>query len=164
MVVSRQLAKRAQKYDQLERASDHGIGRPGGPTGWRKPRAPSAIGNAARMRRLRKQAPEFHARVMAGELTVNGAVAMAFNPKPKGPTKIMSTAERWEAGLLKPNEAQLLERKWREEFFRSLAPGFTYDDGARGVLVGRAAHIAHLVDQGIHPSFCEYLAAGDDAT
>jgi hypothetical protein len=88
MVDSQQLAKRARIYDAQERASDHGIGRPGGPTGWRKPRAPSAIGNAARMRRLRKQAPALHAKVLAGTITVWEAVAMAgFNrPQQHKPT------------------------------------------------------------------------------
>jgi Phage integrase family len=108
-----QLIKRARIYDAQERASDHGIGHPGGPTGWRKPSAPPATGNAAKLRRLRKLHPELHALCMAGELTVNGAAEMAgFNkpgPKPKSgriPTKIMSISERWEAGLLGANEAQ----------------------------------------------------------
>jgi hypothetical protein len=85
MESKQQLIKRARIYDQIERASDHGIGHPGGPTGWRKPRAPSATGNAARLRRLRKLHPELHAQCMAGELTVSGAATMAgFNrPGPK---------------------------------------------------------------------------------
>jgi hypothetical protein len=65
-----QLIKRARIYDAQERASDHGIGHPGGPTGWRKPRAPPATGAAAKLRRLRKLHPELWRRVMAGELTV----------------------------------------------------------------------------------------------
>src|SRR5262249_24338196 len=71
-----QLIKRAKIHDQLERASDHGIGHPSGPTGWRKPRAPSATGNVARLRRLRMERPELHACVMNGELTVVGATNM----------------------------------------------------------------------------------------
>jgi hypothetical protein len=165
MESKQQLIRRARIYDAQERESDYGIGRPGGPLGFLK-RAPPATGNAAKLRRLRKLHPNLHAKCMAGEITVSGAAEMAgFNrpgPKPKG-HKIMSLSERWEAGLLGANEARQLETKWREEFFRSLAPGFTFDDGVRGTLVGRAAHIAHLVDQGIPASFCEYLAAGDDA-
>lgn len=84
-----QLIERAKIYDQQERASDHGIGRPGGPTGLMKPRAPAATGNAALLRRLRKLCPELHAQVMAGELTVVGAAKMAglikSGPKPRIP-------------------------------------------------------------------------------
>src|SRR5262249_13717056 len=82
-----QRAKRAQIYDRLERASDHGIGHPPGPMGFMKPRAPSATGNAARLRRLRKGHPELHAKVMAGELTVVGAATMAgfFNSPRRKP-------------------------------------------------------------------------------
>jgi hypothetical protein len=95
MVDSKQqLIKRARIYDQLERASDHGIGHPGGPTGWRKPRAPSATGNAARLRRLRKGYPELHAQVMAGELTPYKAATMAgFNP-PKTKPVVNNTITR----------------------------------------------------------------------
>jgi hypothetical protein len=163
-----QLAKRARIYDAQERASDHGPGHPPGPMCMRIQRAPPAVGNVKRLRRLRKQAPAFHALALAGELTISGAFDMAFNrpgQKPKGriPAKIMSLRERWEAGLLGANEARQLETKWREEFFRSLAPGFTFDDGVRGTLSGRAAHIAHLVDHDIPASLCEYWAASNDA-
>jgi hypothetical protein len=160
-----QLIKRARIYDQLERASDHGIGHPGGPTGWRKPRAPPATGAAAKLRRLRKLHPELWRRVMAGELTVGRAATMAFNSKTKGhiPTKIVSLSVRWAAGLLGAAEARQLEKRWREEFFRSREPGFTYDDGVRGTLTGRAAHIAHLVLHDVPASLCEYWAASDDA-
>jgi hypothetical protein len=85
MESKQQLIKRARIYDQLERASDHGIGHPGGPTGWRKPRAPPATGNAAKLRRLRKGHPELHARVMEGELTVGKAATMAGFHTPKKP-------------------------------------------------------------------------------
>jgi hypothetical protein len=80
-----QLIKRARIYDAQERASDHGIGHPGGPTGWRKPRAPPATGAAAKLRRLRKLHPELHARMMAGELSVHRAATMAgfHSPKPE---------------------------------------------------------------------------------
>jgi len=84
MVDSKQRrAKRARIYDQLERASDNGVGHPSGPTGWRKSRAPPATGNAAKLRRLRKGHPELHARVMAGELTVYKAATMAGFHRPK---------------------------------------------------------------------------------
>jgi hypothetical protein len=80
------LIKRAQKYDQYERAADRG--RPGhpGPVGWQKPRPPPATGNAARLRRLRKSFPDLHALCLAGELTITKAIDMAFNrpgPKPQ---------------------------------------------------------------------------------
>jgi hypothetical protein len=71
-------AKRAQAYDQRERASDHG---------WRK-RAPPVTGNAARMRRLRKDYPELHKLVLAGELTVcQAAIAAGFRPNHRGSKK-----------------------------------------------------------------------------
>jgi hypothetical protein len=85
MVSKKNLIKRARIYDETERASDHGIGHPSGPTGWRKPRNPPAIGNAARMRRLRKQAPELHAMVLAGKITVWEAATMAGFHTPKKP-------------------------------------------------------------------------------
>ena len=161
MESKQQLIERAQKYDRQERASDYGVGRPGGPTGLTKPRAPQVNGAAAKLRRLRKLHPELHAQVMAGELTVGKAADMAFNKQI--PTKIMSRWERWEAGLLRADEAHRLEKEWYEEFCRSLAPGFVFDDGARGVLTGRAAHIAHLVKHDIPASLCEYWAGSDDA-
>jgi hypothetical protein len=42
-------------------------------------------------------------------------------------------------------EARALEKDWREEFDRSLALGFTFNDGPGRVLTGWDAHIAHLV-------------------
>jgi hypothetical protein len=51
----------------------------------------------------------------------------------------------WAAGLLGSAEVRALEKDWREEFDRSLAFGFTFNDGPRGTLTGEAAHIAHLV-------------------
>jgi hypothetical protein len=166
MESRQRLIERAQIYDQIERASDHGPGHPPGPMGFLK-RAPPATGNAAKLRRLRKLHPELHAKCMAGEITISKAADMAFNrpgPKPKGhiPTKIMSLSERWEAGLLGKNEARQLEEKWHREFLRSLTPGFTFDDGPRGVLTGREAHIAHLVLHDVPPSLCEYWAATPD--
>jgi hypothetical protein len=80
-----QLIKRARIYDAQERASDYPIGHPGGPTGWRKPRAPPATGAAAKLRRLRKLHPELWRRVMAGELTVGKAATMAGFHTPKKP-------------------------------------------------------------------------------
>jgi hypothetical protein len=70
-------AKHAQAADQRERASDHGIGHPPGPTGWRKPRKPPATGNAAVLRRLRKGFPELHGLVLAGKLTAYQAAVAA---------------------------------------------------------------------------------------
>jgi hypothetical protein len=69
--------KRAQAYDRLERACDHGIGHPGGPTGWRPQRKGVTGGAAAMLRRLRKRRPDLHKRVMAGELTVCAAAIAA---------------------------------------------------------------------------------------
>jgi hypothetical protein len=83
MESKQRLIERARIYDQQERASDHGIGHPSGPTGWRKPRAPPATGNAAKLRRLRKGHSELHAQVMAGELTVHKAATMAGFHSPK---------------------------------------------------------------------------------
>jgi hypothetical protein len=80
-----QLIKRARIYDAQERASDYPIGHPGGPTGWRKPRAPPATGAAAKLRRLRKLYPELWRRVMEGELTVGKAATMAGFHTPKKP-------------------------------------------------------------------------------
>jgi hypothetical protein len=226
MVESKaRLAKRAQIYDQLERASDYGIGHPGGPTGWRKPRAPSATGNAARLRRLRKLHPELHAQVMAGELTPYKAATMAgFNtPKrkpvvertitslqemelwlgrsPRGSAFSDDEARRhawfehrdrllqcfahngrrpqawwkfeapfkypgfnqersalWAANLLGAAEARTLEEGWREEFDRSLLPGFTFRD-----LTGWEAHISYLVFHDVPAALAEQWATPDAA-
>jgi hypothetical protein len=80
-------AKRAQAYGRRERACDHGIGHPGGPTGWRQPRKGVTGGAAAMLRRLRKKHPELHKRVLAGELSTYQAAVMAgfrrgWQPKP----------------------------------------------------------------------------------
>ena len=83
MESKQQLIERARIYDQLERASDNGIGHPSGPVGFRKQRAPPATGHAAKLRRLRKLHPELHAQVMAGELTVSRAATMAGFHAPK---------------------------------------------------------------------------------
>jgi hypothetical protein len=231
MESKQRLAKRARIYDQIERASDHGIGHPPGPTGWRKPRAPPATGNAAKLRRLRKLHPELHARVMSGELTVGKAATMAGFHTPKKPKPVVertisrlqeqelwlgrsqhgstfaSDEERrslwfehrdrlmqlfanngrrpqawwkfeapftypgfnqekstlWAAGLLGAAEARTLEEDWRQEFDRSLAPGFTFNDGPRGVLTGWEAHIAHLVSHDVPADLAEQWAAFDDA-
>jgi hypothetical protein len=85
MESKQQLIKRARIYDAQERASDHGIGHPGGPTGLRKPRAPPATGAAAKLRRLRKLHPALWQRVMEGELTVGKAATMAGFHTPKKP-------------------------------------------------------------------------------
>jgi hypothetical protein len=87
MTEQQRRAKRAQAYDRRERACDHGIGHPGGPTGWRQPRKGVTGGAAAMLRRLRKKHPELHKRVLAGELTVcAAAIAARFRrgrqPKP----------------------------------------------------------------------------------
>lgn len=95
MIESKQQRiKRAQIYDQLERASDHGIGHPSGPTGWRKPRAPPATGNAAKLRRLRKGYPELHALAMAGEVTVYKAATMAGFHSPQRKPVVEHTITR----------------------------------------------------------------------
>jgi hypothetical protein len=112
MVESKQrLAKRARIYDAQERASDHGIGHPGGPTGWRKPRAPSATGNAARLRRLRKGYPELHAQVMAGELTPYKAATMAVLTPQKQSQSLTARSRRsrkWNCGwAARPAAARL---------------------------------------------------------
>jgi hypothetical protein len=77
MNPQQRLAKRARIYDQRDRASDHGPGRPPGPTGKVKRRAPRATGSAALLRRLRKGHPELHRLVLAGKLTVYQAAVAA---------------------------------------------------------------------------------------
>jgi hypothetical protein len=228
MESKQRLAKRARIYDQLERASDHGIGHPPGPTGWRKPRAPPATGNAAKLRRLRKQYHELHAQVMAGELTVCKAATMAgFNgPKKPKPERIVNNtitrlqelelwlgrshrgslfasdeqrrhawfehrdrlmgywacngnrpiawwkfespipwpgynlarSTLWAAGLCGAAEARALEQGWREEFDRSLTPGFTFQG-----LSGWEAHIAYLVYHDVPAALAEEWATPDAA-
>jgi hypothetical protein len=76
MNQKQRLARRAQAYDQCDRASDHGPGRPPGPPG-KVRRAPRATGSAAVLRRLRKNFPELHKLVLAGELTVCKAATVA---------------------------------------------------------------------------------------
>jgi hypothetical protein len=82
-------AKRAQAYDQKERACDHGIGHPSGPTVWRQPRKPPVTGAAAMLRRLRKQRPELHKLVLAGELTVCAAAIQAGFPRRRQPKPVV---------------------------------------------------------------------------
>jgi hypothetical protein len=64
----------------------------------------------------------------------------------------------WAAGLLEAKEARALEADWREEFDRSLAPGFTF----RG-LSGWEAHIAYLVFHDIPAALAEAWAAPNAA-
>jgi hypothetical protein len=99
-----QLIKRARIYDAQERASDYPIGHPGGPTGWRKPRAPPATGAAAKLRRLRKLHPELWRRVMAGELTVGKAATMAgfHTPKKPKPERTITSLQELELWLGHP--------------------------------------------------------------
>jgi hypothetical protein len=212
--------KQARIYDAQERASDHGIGHPGGPTGLRKPRAPQVTGNAARMRHLRKHFPELHALVLDGKLTVDAAMSAAKRPKAdptitrtqeqelwlgkshRGGSAFSDDDERrhawfehrdrlmqsfahngrrpqawwkfeapfkypgfnqersalWAAGLCGAAEARTLEQSWREEFDRSLAPGFSFCD-----LTGWEAHIAYLVYHDVPPDLAELWAGADDA-
>jgi hypothetical protein len=69
----------------------------------------------------------------------------------------------WAAGLLGAAEARALERDWREEFDRSLAFGFTFNDGPRGTLTGEAAHIAHIVHHDIPAALADQWRDCDDA-
>jgi hypothetical protein len=64
----------------------------------------------------------------------------------------------WTAGLLEAAEARALEQDWREEFNRSLAPGFTFQE-----LTGWDAHIAHLVFHDVPAALAEQWAAADAA-
>jgi hypothetical protein len=114
MDSKQQLIKRAQIYDRLERASDYGIGHPGGPTGWRKPRAPPATGAAAKLRRLRKLHPELWRRVMAGELTVGKAATMAGFHTPKKPKP-----ERGKNSITRLQEMELWLGSHRGSLFAS---------------------------------------------
>jgi hypothetical protein len=76
-------AERAQINHERDLASDYGIGRPGGPMGWMRPREPRATGNAAVMRRLRKGGfAGLHKLVLAGEITpYAAAVAAGFRKR-----------------------------------------------------------------------------------
>jgi hypothetical protein len=56
----------------------------------------------------------------------------------------------WASGLLEAAEARTLENDWREEFDRSLAPGFTFQG-----LTGWEAHIAYLVFHDIPAELAE---------
>src|SRR5262249_50815777 len=77
MNQKQRLAKRARVYDQRDRASDHGPGRPPGPPGKVAARAPRATGSAAVLGQLRKRCPELRKLVLAGELTVCAAAIAA---------------------------------------------------------------------------------------
>jgi hypothetical protein len=87
--------QQAKIYDERERAADHGIGHPGGPTGLRKPRAPQVNGNADRMRQLRKHHPELHSLVMDGKITVGAAMSAAKRPRAAPTITRLAELELW---------------------------------------------------------------------
>jgi hypothetical protein len=84
-------------------------------------------------------------------------------PDKKWPGLSRQRSTLWAANLLTADEVEELEEFWWEEFNRSLEPGFTFDDGPRGILTGREAHIAHLVfvdcPAALADQWCDY----DDA-
>jgi hypothetical protein len=64
----------------------------------------------------------------------------------------------WSAGLLGVTEARALEQRWREEFDRSLAPGFSF----RGHN-GWEAHLQYLIFHDVPADLCELWAAAPEA-
>jgi hypothetical protein len=60
---------------------------------------------------------------------------------------------------LEKAEARELEASWREEFYKSLAPDFTFGDS----LTGHAAHIAALVFHDVPAALAERWASADVA-
>jgi hypothetical protein len=64
----------------------------------------------------------------------------------------------WAAGLLGAAEARALEAGWREEFDRSLTPGFAFQN-----LTGWEAHIAFLVFHDVPAALAEEWAAAPEA-
>jgi hypothetical protein len=91
-------AIRAQTNDIQDRLNEHGPGRPGGPLGWPPARKGRPTGNssAAIIRRLRRDHPELHQLVLAGELTpYRAAVIAGFRRqgrKPKRPVVVNLSA------------------------------------------------------------------------
>jgi hypothetical protein len=65
----------------------------------------------------------------------------------------------WEAGLLGAAERRALEADWREEFFKSLAPGFTFREREGHYLHGHEAHIAALVFHDCPAALAERFSA-----
>jgi hypothetical protein len=70
-----------------------------------------------------------------------------------------SRSALWTADLLGADEKRELEAAWCEQFNRSLAPGFSFYDGPRGILTGWDAHIAHLVFHDVPSDLAEQWAA-----
>jgi hypothetical protein len=66
--------------------NEHGPGRPGGPLGFASKRKGRPTGRVALIRRLRRNHPELHQQVLAGELTPHrAAIAAGFLRKPREP-------------------------------------------------------------------------------
>jgi hypothetical protein len=82
----RRRAARAQSDDIQDRMNEHGPGRPGGPLGFASRRKGRPTGRVALIRRLRRNHPELHQQVLAGELTPHrAAIAAGFLRKPRKP-------------------------------------------------------------------------------
>jgi hypothetical protein len=134
-------AKRAQAADQRERASDHGVGHPGGPTGWRKPRKPPATGNAAVLRRLRKGFPELHRLVLAGALTTyQAAIAAGFRGRKGQQPKLV---------VVKPSANMITPLQEMELWLGPSHHGssFTSDDERRRLWVENRDRLLRLFGQ-----------------
>jgi hypothetical protein len=64
----------------------------------------------------------------------------------------------WTVGFLEESERRELEKSWEEEFYKSLAPDFSFNG-----LTGRAAHIAAIVFHDIPEALAERWATADAA-
>jgi hypothetical protein len=99
-------AIRAQTNDIQDRLNEHGPGRPGGPLGWAPARKGRPTGNssAAIIRRLRRDHPELHQLVLAGELTpYRAAVIAGFRRQRRKPTSTLDGSLRsWRDGAASP--------------------------------------------------------------
>jgi hypothetical protein len=84
-------AARAQSDDIQDRMNEFGPGRPGGPLGFAPKRKGRPTGSVALIRRLRRNHPELHQQVLAGELTPHrAAIAAGFLRKPREPKPTVS--------------------------------------------------------------------------
>jgi hypothetical protein len=73
----RRRAARYQHDDIQDRMNEYGPGRPGGPLGFAPKRKGRPTGRLALIRRLRRDHPELHQQVLAGELTPHRAAIVA---------------------------------------------------------------------------------------
>jgi hypothetical protein len=82
----RRRAALYQHDDIQDRMNEYGPGRPGGPLGFAPKRKGRPTGRLALIRRLRRDHPDLHQQVLAGELTPHrAAIAAGFLRKPREP-------------------------------------------------------------------------------